>query len=559
MSTLSFAGPAPLSAPPVGQSFAVTALLMEDALPGDALPAKHAVDQPNQVAPFGNPLLDGKQEALFIDDKNGLNYLFRAETTGWAYQAVLDEKHAQIPAAEVVTVVSDVDLGVRAVVVDEAGNVSAFQLVPNRNLGPAPKPDAPRFVWTRISVLPDTRSEPFIPRVRRLSVAYEGRKPVVTGLADKGAIQRFECGGSASVPVVLWMSADTIAFAIDKFATVASVTSKSDLIAFGLRNTPIKEPLVKRKGDTVPVQIAAEVNQLVGAFRGQHGNVYGCLYLDDSGSLVVWWSESSPSKPMGTRRVAGLSLTKAVLWTDAAGMMHVYGRDHDHALRALRQAGWSLDGDPVWAYGLVKDTGRQTTLAVGIQPEIIDFAVDSYPDAVSSQFVARAETSAENRYVVCSQDVTNARWSTEAVRLPVSADRAPNRVTNYVIDVTLLDAYGVPAPGKQVTVGADALVEIAVGDISHLVGDGHEAVVQLDGAGKTSIAMPAHSLLPPALTITAVGATANVVVQPAADVHNFLGGSGTLPSQTGRFNADGLMSATDGSGNRIAPDRKSVV
>lgn len=535
---------------PPALSFTASSCLMQDALPGDLLPARRGADVPNQLAPFPNPFHGGKEEMVFIGIDGRLHHLFRDDDTGWKQAVIKDTDGNTHAAAEVVTIVSDIDRGILAVFVDEAGTVGCLRLI-------KPTPEEPAG-WGRLFVVPEPSWDAPLPKIRKLSVDYYANKAAVYGITSDGNVHRFEAGLRSGGHRLFWRTAITgrISFPIPGHTPQAI----GGLSAFGSRAAFVFYPTDKTvffgDGKNTPRRINTTAIGLVGVFRSQQEGEVGAICLAAGGGIEVTWGEPT-AKDWGQQRIPNLGFTRATLWTDADGLLHIYGRDKDNALQVLHQVSWGADHGPEWAKAKVEtkpgEPPQTTTACIAIHPKVIDFAIDPYPDYTPNQILARSHVSEQDRYVFCAQDMISARWSTEAVRLPADKDKYPNIVNHYVTDVTLVGAAGASTGGRTVAVTASTLVEIACGGTSYLVGPGHSEALALDAAGRLSISMPAVSLLPPTLQITALGTEVNISVQPAADLHNYLTGTGTLASQSGQFDKTALLEARDGKGHKIAP------
>ena len=114
-------------------SASVSCLLMEDAVAADAVKvaSSNGGVLTGRVALFANPFLDGKEEALAVDDKGFLTYLQRTESsTGWAQRPVTGGAAGPLQAAAVVVVVHPLDLSIWAIYSPRAGGpLQALRLV----------------------------------------------------------------------------------------------------------------------------------------------------------------------------------------------------------------------------------------------------------------------------------------------------------------------------------------------------------------------------------------------------------------------------------------------
>jgi hypothetical protein len=158
-----------------------------------------------------------------------------------------------------------------------------------------------------------------------------------------------------------------------------------------------------------------------------------------------------------------------------------------------------------------------------------------------------------------TQDITTTLWSREKIKLPAAG---LHMVTRYVSEVAVLDRRGAPMPGQVLSVSAESLTEIEVDGAWYLVGPGFGAQVKTGPFGKITIAAAADSLVPPAVHVDAAGLQKGAVIQQAAAVHDYLAGTGTLPSQNGRFDAQALSAARAGGVPIVpgsGPDREARI
>ncbi|ROO86146.1 putative Ig domain-containing protein [Actinocorallia herbida] len=395
--------------------------------------------------------------------------------------------------------------------------------------------------------------------VGHLHVYYDGRTPVVTG-ADPatGALVtiRVENGGGRRFAALNNGASVTKAGRLDELAgghtptTMTPAAPMSGWIAYARVGAKLTRYNSVSPAAAAPKPIASTATDLVGVYRAYGSMDLGCLYLDASGNLVTWHEDGTQNGRY--TYTAGLGLYSAEAWLDGDGMVHVFGLTAGsggvpaNTLKVLHQVAWSSTGAPVWSLAVARDTkgtvlGTPVPACVALVPKVARFALDAFPDASPSQFVMREGVkAASDQFALHTQDAA-ARWTRDKVRLPTGG--APHLVGHYVSSVTVLDGRGTPMPGLPVAVSADTLVEIKVDGASYLVGPGHGAALATDLQGKLTIATTADSLLPATLHVDTVGPESGAVIQPAAAVHDYLAGTGTLPSQSGVFSEEAFASA----------------
>lgn len=554
----------------------VSCLLMQDALPAAAVsiaPASRPGTLAGKAALFANPYLDGKEEALVVDDSGHLTYLRRAATgTGWlqspvtgAGDATADAAEAgdaadaadALAAGEVVVVIHPQDLTVWALFTPGAGGPpQALQLVPDTKQG------VTTCAWqARPGVIGP--SQPAVTGLSHLFVDYDGRGPVVTAMDTAS-------GRAAAITASIGT-----AFRFISFVMPPSFSGRGALddLAGGRRiaGTDVTEqwlPVVYlrygkeivRYDGPAPTRllksVAKDAQQLVGVYHVANIPEVGCLYLDSAGDLVAW--NPSGEHPVAVQRTPGLGFVTASSWIDVNGMVHVYGLDAANTLKVLHQVDTLNGGLPVWSRSTFidpppppqgrsdperrSDPDKTVPSCVGLVAKVAAFAIDPFPDYQPNELVRREGVATPSeQFGFFAQDISSARWSEDKVRLPSGGD--PHLVTHYVSAVTVLDRRGAPMPGLNVAVSAETLTEVRVDGASYLVGPGHSAVLATSTLGRITIATAADGLLPATLHVDTPGLANGAVIQPAAAVHEYLAGTGSLPSRHGLFDQNALATA----------------
>jgi Putative Ig domain len=554
-------------------STTVSCLLMQDAVAADEVSLGSGS---GAVALFANPFLDGKEEALIVNEKGHLTYLRRtASETGWL-QSTLDFGAGPVTAAEVAVVVHPQDLTLWALyTAGPTGLPLAAELTSKTDGGVTTCAWEPRPGTVRLDA-----SGPVYNGISRLFVSYDERRPWITGIDPAtgnivGVITTTADPKGVRFSLAVWWISASKTGPVAEFAaghvpnlSVSYARVGDDLIRFDL---PLDTPVSSMKA-------ASDVAALVGVFRSTAIPDVGCLYLDKAGNLVTWSKAYGVPSGSAVTVTPGLDLRTAAAWTDVDGMVHVYGLDSKNTLKVLHQVARGHSGVPVWSTAVIRpvpltpphsvDTHADDTPAaagpstvttcVGLVPDVARFVLDPFPDTLPTQLVkSQGVKDAGDKFSLHTQDIASARWSRDKVRLPSGG--APYTVSHYVSDVAVLDRRGAPMRALPVNVTAETLVEIMVEGASYLVGPGHSAQLSTSATGRIRIATHADSLLPATLHVDATGLKQGAVIQPAAAIHAYLGGNGTLPSQNGTFTADALKNAKADGEPIVAPEHHESV
>jgi hypothetical protein len=345
--------PEPVAAPRPG-SFRVSTLLMQDALPADAVSVGSGLR--NQEALFSNPFKEAREEALVIDAANKLTYLCRSDAsdTGWLQQPV------DVPGTftEVVAAVhpnGDVwAFCVPPLTGSGYGVVQAFKLTESGSGGNSwvLQADGIAGGW----------------RARSLCVSYSpDAGPLILGLAGGGGggMSMYLTAISAQLPVSgvatgpsPWVVAVSV---ITDLASDASLVGggflpysptlgKDRIYVFYLQTgTALARRTVGPDGHVTTVNCGTTVGRFCGSWNvpnfpqsGPQGDV-GFIYLDSgNGDLVTGYCASyNGGSPPFVSRTSALDFDSATSWQDADGKIHVFGTTPAGTLRVLHQASWS--------------------------------------------------------------------------------------------------------------------------------------------------------------------------------------------------------------------------
>ncbi|BBA98104.1 hypothetical protein RVR_4161 [Actinacidiphila reveromycinica] len=583
-------------------SVTVSCLLMQDAVSADVVSVATGT---GKVALFANPYLDGKEEALVVDQEGHLTYLGRTDsTTGWEQADVTGGGAETLTATEVVVVVHPQDRTLWALYSSATGAYPRLRAL--RLVGDTTQEGAvTSWSWRAEPSAIATPGGDGVDGLSHLYTYYDGRTPVVFGYD----------AGSSRMAVVRPSTTGPSRFATWTAGTLKQAAGAVDDLAGGYvtpedRGTPPAPVggniVYVRRGRNLSrhsssagaaVPIAPDATELVGVYRPYGRPDLGCLYLDGSGNLVTWNTDGTPNGKY--TYTGGLGLRTADAWVDVDGMVHVYGlaveTDGDgvetHTLKVLHQVSWEPGGAPGWSRAAVPSSiplvpvdpaapksaggaGAARTAphgaapvptCIGLVPKVAFFALDPFPDSLPSQLVKREGVATpSDQFSIHTQDITSARWSRDKIRLapqdgPDPVSRDPHLVSHYVSSVTVLDGRGTPMPAVTVQISAETLVEIQVDGASYLVGPGYHARLATNSLGRITVATPADSLLPATLHVDVIGLAKGAIIQPASAVHEYLAGTGTLPSRQGLFDAEALRTAEADGRPLVAPEHEGSV
>ncbi|MBF4769642.1 hypothetical protein ISU10_17885 [Nocardioides agariphilus] len=295
----------------------------------------------------------------------------------------------------------------------------------------------------------------------------------------------------------------------------------------------------------------------IAGFAGPTG--LGALGTDAQGNLLTFapYDDNSVSGSGQTKKLPlGGEYTDLTRWQDGSGMLHLYGVSPGKQLHVLHQVGWDpFDPEracfaPTW--DVVQGNDKNKTTFAAMRPLVGDvaaYAVDGYPDQMPNQVVQHAGGGSEAT-VIYTQQVGTSYWEQETIRVEAVPTAAPITQHRYQSRVLVQDGYGAPVAGCAVTVTSDAPVDLDIAGRGYRIRPNLPATVTTDLTGTLTLAVPAVGLATPALHLSVAGVGSSLTIQPAAEVHKFLAGAGTLPGHSGGLTAAALTAAR-------TPDGKS--
>lgn len=271
---------------------------------------------------------------------------------------------------------------------------------------------------------------------------------------------------------------------------------------------------------------------------------YYAPLLSGSAFPEVLFGEVFPSTPER-------DLTDTAAWQDADGLLHIYGRSGpvggQKSLCVIHQKGWrpaTVDNPilaPVWDG--VTDDNVDYAFTRPIAAKVAAFALDAYPDKMPDQFVLHSATPLNEACVLYSQSLDGQYWSNQTMR--IMNNLSGNQiVSRYLVAVTVKDGYGAPMSGIEVSVTADNPIDMEARGAYYRVGPATPVRVVTDMLGRVVLRINATDLVMPRLHLSAPGVEHSATINPAAAIHNFLGGQAPLPNHQAGFTPEVIANAT---------------
>ncbi len=205
---------------------------------------------------------------------------------------------------------------------------------------------------------------------------------------------------------------------------------------------------------------------------------------------------------------------------------------------------------PIWEGHL--DGTLPVATSLPLVAKVDAFATDAYPDAMPDQLVFHSGAAQGEPCAIYTQSVDGQYWSEERVRIPAQ-DSERAIVNRYQVVATVKTSAGMPLPGVDITVTADDPVDFEVQGSIYRTGPNTEARVTTDLTGRIIIRTLPSGLAMPRLHLSVVGVSQSATVNPAASIHQFLGGDGVLPNHGDGFTAEAVLKATNPDGSYVFP------
>jgi len=280
------------------------------------------------------------------------------------------------------------------------------------------------------------------------------------------------------------------------------------------------------------VETSNPIEQVIVAYWTNNSALF--LFTDNKNNLYT--NVGSASNAV---LIPGATVVQGAGVVDLNNMIHLYSVDTNGMISVLHQTDWS--SGPVWAPVIPLDIGFQLLFT------------DANPQDSTSFFAVDVEDTIWS-YVL---DPVAQTWTSSKAQMPSSESY---NIPTYRTQVTVVDANGNPAPDLQLTVVADSLSAIIVQGTFLPVGPNLPASVTTNATGQVTLTTVATAIASPQLTFTADALTPPTAINPAADVHTYLSGQGTLNPGTSsalpQFSATTLANAQV-SGQPLAPGAAS--
>ncbi len=556
-------------------SISVSCNLAEDTIIAGVMDIKEGR---NSVAMFANPFVGGMEEMLYIDEQDTLRWARHINQpvtpdehplSGWTTQGV-----AGGIAEVVVAVHPNGTLWAFAVPVDFSA-VLAFELVEslsvsgdylwalNEASGVAGGPGPSGGLWVQyLNVRPATPVVFYVATGEKPAPRVYPITPIFASIPS-GDPDRPRWNNIGSVP----MSAEDV----DGLGAVGF--DGPDLNVLRLyalqgdgsvwRTTwwlwqPQKEP-VREQIQTGWASIAGIWSSPQGAgFVGTavdgppdgHTQWLQCCYPSEVGGVPIGIAVSVPLDQ---------KLDDIAIWQDAETLLHVYGRGSNGGLHVLHQMGWKYrvsDGsyEPVWD---VHENGWSPYGPVGttraLLADVARFDIDPFPDDMPNQHVMHSGVDAGETCALYTQQVGTSYWAREKMRLVPDTLPKPYVVPRYETSLTVLDSFGAAVPFCQISLTADAPVDLEVAGRFYRASQFSPVSLMTDAGGRVTLRTVAKGLAVPVMHVSAPGMAQALTIQQAAGVHRFLGGAGTLPNHPDGFTAQVVADAKKVDGSWLCP------
>lgn len=218
-------------------------------------------------------------------------------------------------------------------------------------------------------------------------------------------------------------------------------------------------------------------------------------------------------------------------------LLHLYGVSDSTLYGCVLSTSWLPDAASV-------------PMLIPMQAGVTGVAVTQTDTAQSTILVTAADQTLQ---LLAKTASNNSIWTSTPIHLAAATTQ---QLSQWRVQISITDANGSPVPALQLSVTADQPVGIWQPGQNTLIGPGTAATFTTDVRGMVTIATPCVALSTAVLTVTADGLAAPVQIDPAAGVHGYLAGSGSLgmlPPLTGEV----LRTATtDGTANgpKLAPN-----
>jgi len=290
-----------------------------------------------------------------------------------------------------------------------------------------------------------------------------------------------------------------------------------------------------------PVAVDAPVDRVVLAFWQNSSVLF--LFTDKNNNLYVNVGTTS-----NVVKIPNTSVATAAAVVDANNQIHLYATSPDGQLSVLHQTDWDEMTGPIWSptIPLARDTQLLFTDTNPVDAEAF-FATDTGGALMHYRKVEQVDP-------VSAKASGKRVWASGRAQTPGGAKNF--QVATYRTQITIRDDRGYPVPNHDISVTASATASVLVNGLAHTIGPSSPVTVTTNGRGQATLSTIASGLDAVKFTFAGDNLPASDPHNPAAGVHNYLQGNGTLNQGTNSarptFGATTLQNATV-SGKPLAP------
>lgn len=282
-----------------------------------------------------------------------------------------------------------------------------------------------------------------------------------------------------------------------------------------------------------PVAVDAPVDQVVLAFWQNASVLF--LFTDKNNNLYV-----NVGTAGNVVKIPNTSVATAAAVVDASNQIHLYATSPDGQLSVLHQTDWNETTGPVWAPNipLARDTQLLFTDTNPVDAEAF-FATDTGGALMHYRKVDQVDP-------VSAKASGKRVWASGRAQTPGGAKNF--QVATYRTQITVNDDRGYPVPNHDISVTASATASVLVKGVAHPIGPSTPVTVTTNGRGQATLSTIASGIDAVKFTFAGDNLPASDPHNPAAGLHNYLQGNGTLNQGTNSarptFGATTLQNAT---------------
>ena len=259
------------------------------------------------------------------------------------------------------------------------------------------------------------------------------------------------------------------------------------------------------------------------------------LFTDNSNNLYV-----NVGTTGNVVKIPNTSVATAAAVVDAGNQIHLYATSPDGQLSVLHQTDWNDTTGPVWAPNipLARDTQLLFTDTNPVDAEAF-FATDTGGALMHYRKVDQVDP-------VSAKASGKRVWASGRAQTPGGAKNF--QVATYRTQITVNDDRGYPVPNHDISVTASATASLLVKGVVHPIGPSMPVTVTTNGRGQATLSTIAAGIDAVKFTFAGDNLPAGDPHNPAAGLHDYLQGNGTLNQGTNSarptFGATTLQNAT---------------